>query len=156
MEPEVSSPHSQQPSNCLYPVPARSGPYLDIPFPELHFNFFLPSTPGSPKWSLSVRLPHQNPVYSSLLHHTHYMPRPSNSSQFYHQHNFGWGIQIIKLRFMKFSAFPCCLVPLRPKIFSSALYSLTFWAYVPPSMWTTEFHTHTNNRQNYSSVYLNL
>ena len=27
----------------------------------------LPSTPGSPKWSLSFRFPHQNPVYSSPL-----------------------------------------------------------------------------------------
>jgi len=28
--------------------------------------------------------PHQNPVYTSLLPHTRYMSRPSNSSRFYH------------------------------------------------------------------------
>jgi hypothetical protein len=42
----------------------------------------LPSTPGSPKWSLSLRFPHQNPEHASILTHTRYMPRPSNS-QFY-------------------------------------------------------------------------
>jgi hypothetical protein len=29
-----------------------------------------------------------------------YMPRPSHSSQFYHPHNIGWGIQNIKLPIM--------------------------------------------------------
>jgi hypothetical protein len=36
------------------------------------------------KWSLSFRLPHQNPVYASPLPNTRYMPRPSYSSPFYH------------------------------------------------------------------------
>ena len=33
--------------------------------------------PVSPKWSLSFRFPHQNPVYASPLPHTRYMPGPS-------------------------------------------------------------------------------
>jgi hypothetical protein len=31
------------------------------------------------------------------------MPHPSLSSRFYHLHNIGWGVQVIKLLIMKFS-----------------------------------------------------
>jgi hypothetical protein len=51
-------------------------------FLKIHFNIFLPSTPGSPKWSLSLRFPHQNPVYVSSLPHTGYIRRPSHYSKF--------------------------------------------------------------------------
>jgi hypothetical protein len=57
--------------------------------------------------------------------HTRYMPRPSHSSRFYHLHNIWWGVQIIKLLIMKFSPFPCHLVPLRPKYFLNTLFSNT-------------------------------
>ena len=74
MEPEGSLPHSQVPATCPYPEPARSSPYLTSHFLKIHLNNILPSTPGSPKWSLSFRLPHQNPVHASSLPHTCYMP----------------------------------------------------------------------------------
>ena len=45
---------------------------------KIHFDIFQ-STPGSPKWSLSVRYPHQSSVYTSSLPHSCYMPRPSHS-----------------------------------------------------------------------------
>jgi hypothetical protein len=43
----------------------------------------------SPKQSLSLRVPHQNPVYNPLLPHTRYMPHPSHSSRFYYPKNIG-------------------------------------------------------------------
>ena len=36
-------------------------------------NIILPSTPGSPKWSLSLRFLNQNPVYTFPLSHTFYI-----------------------------------------------------------------------------------
>jgi hypothetical protein len=64
-------------------------------FPKFHLNIILPSTPGSPNWSLSLRFPHQNPAHNSILPHTRYMPRPSHSSRFYHPHNIGLAVEII-------------------------------------------------------------
>ena len=69
----------------LYPVHTSTYYFLKI-----HLNIILPSTSGSSKWSLSLRFPHQNPVYASPLPHTRYMPRPSHSSRFYYPNNIGW------------------------------------------------------------------
>ena len=89
---------------CLPPVPILS--QLDpvhTPthyFLKIHLNTIIPSMPGSPKWTLSLRFPNQTPVYASPLPHTCYMPRPPHSSRFYHLNNNGWGVQIIKLLIM--------------------------------------------------------
>ena len=79
MEPEGSLPHSQEPATCLYPEPARSSPYPTSHFLKIHLNIILPTTSVSPKWSITLRFPHQNLAYASLLPHTRYMPRPSHS-----------------------------------------------------------------------------
>ena len=67
-------------------------------FLKIHLNTrnIFPSMPGSPQWPLSLKFPHQNPVHASPLPHTRYLP-PSHYSRFYHPHNTGWGVQIIKL-----------------------------------------------------------
>jgi hypothetical protein len=56
----------------------------------------LPSTSGSPKWSLTLWFPHQNPVYASPLPQTRYMARPSHSSRFYHPNNIAWAVDTHK------------------------------------------------------------
>jgi hypothetical protein len=56
-------------------------------FLMIHLNIVLPSMPGSPKWSLSLRIPHQNSVYVYPLPHMRYMLCPSPSCQFYHLKN---------------------------------------------------------------------
>ena len=53
-------------------------------FLKIHLNIILPSTPGSPKWSLSLGFPHQNTVYASPIPHARYMPRPSHSRPSHH------------------------------------------------------------------------
>jgi len=69
-------------------------------FLKTHFNIILSSMPGSSKWSLSLRFPHQSHKYTSLLPRTCYMHRPSHSSRFYHQNNIWWAVQIIQLLIM--------------------------------------------------------
>ena len=68
-------------------------------FLKIHLNIILPSMPKSPKWSLSLRFPHQNPLYGSPPY-TRCMLRPSHSSRFYHQNIIGWVVQNIKLLIM--------------------------------------------------------
>jgi hypothetical protein len=96
---------------CL--EPARSSPYQQTYFLKIHLNIILASTPGSPKRTLSLRLPHQNPVYASPIPHTRYIPQPYHSSLFYHPKNTGCGVKIIKLLTMPLLPLPCYLVPLR-------------------------------------------
>jgi len=76
MEPEGSLPRLQVPATCPCPEPDQSSP---SPLPQSHFlkihlTVILPFAPGSSQWSFSLRFPHQNPVYTSPLTNTCYMP----------------------------------------------------------------------------------
>jgi hypothetical protein len=70
--------------NQLDPVHTSTSYYLKI-----RLNIIVPSTPGSPKLSLSLRFPHRNPVYACPLSHTRYIFRPSHSFRFYHSNYIG-------------------------------------------------------------------
>jgi hypothetical protein len=84
MEPEGSLPHSQVPTTCPYPESDHPVHTPTSHFLKIHLNIILPSTPGSSKWSLSLRLPpHLNPVYTSPPSHTCYMPHLSHSSLYH-------------------------------------------------------------------------
>jgi hypothetical protein len=47
-------------------------------FLKIQLIIILPSTPGSPQWSLSLRFSHQNTVHVSSLPHMQFIPRPSH------------------------------------------------------------------------------
>ena len=68
------TPLSQVPTTSPHPVSEQSSPYPTSHFLNIHLNIILPSTPGSPKWCLSLRFPHQKPQYTSPLSHTCYCP----------------------------------------------------------------------------------
>jgi hypothetical protein len=72
---------------CLPPASILSQPNpVQTPpahFLKIHPNIILPSMPGSPQWSLSLRFPHQNSIHAAILPHPRYIPRPSHSSRFY-------------------------------------------------------------------------
>ena len=118
MEPEGSLLHLQEPATCPYPEPDQSRLFSPIPLPAIHFNIILPFTPGSSKWSLTLRFPHQNPVCTSPLPYMGYMPHPSHSSWFGHLNNIWWAVQIIQL-------FPVTSSLLCPNILLSTLFSNT-------------------------------
>jgi len=92
--PEGSLPHSQVPAICPYPD-LSSIQSITPHFLKIYLSIIVPSTPGSSKWSLSLRFPHQYPVYISTFPHMRYMPRPSHYSRFYNAKSIGWGAQIL-------------------------------------------------------------
>jgi len=66
---------------------------------KIYLKIILPTTTWASELSLSLRFLHQNPVYTSTLPHTCYIPHPSHS-RFDHPNNIGWGVPIIKLLIM--------------------------------------------------------
>ena len=104
-------------------------------FLKIRLNIILPSAPGSPKLSLSLRFSQQKPVYASAFIHMSYMPSPPHSSQFNYPNNIRWRLQVIKLLIMYFSPLHCISSLLGPSILFSTLFS----AYIPSSMWVIKF-----------------
>ena len=121
-------------------------------FLKIQLNIILPSMHGSPKWSLSLKFCHQNPVYAFPIIHTRYMARPSHSSRFFHLDNIGWGEQILQLLIMLLPPLPCYLFPTMPKY--STQHPIR--QHPQPVFLSECQQTSFKLIQNYSSVYLNL
>ena len=89
------------------PILSQNNPVNSPPpasrFLNIHLPIIVQCTPGSSKWSLSIRFPHQNSAHL-LCPHTCYMTRPSHSYRL-----------LRSLRSSLFSFLPCFLVPLRYK-----------------------------------------
>jgi len=150
MEPDGSLLQLQVPTTCPYPEPFQSSPYPPTPyFLEIQLNIMLPSMPGSPKWSLSLRFPHQNPVYTSPLPHTRHISSPSHSSRFYHPKNIRWGVQIFQFLIMQLPQLPCYPVPHRPKYSPQHPILKHTQPGFPPQCQRPSFTPIQCNRQNY-------
>jgi len=94
MESEGSLPHSQQTATCPYPEPVRSSPCPTFHFLKIYLNIIPPSMRRSSNWSLSLRFP-PKPVYTALLPHKCYMPRPSHFSFFDHANKMRTTLKIL-------------------------------------------------------------
>jgi len=79
-------------------------------FLKIHLNIILPSVPGSPQWSCSLRFPHQNRVYTSPLPHTRYMPRPSHSSPYITRKILCEEYRSLSSSLLSFLHFPVCQI----------------------------------------------
>ena len=123
---------------------------------EIHLNTIHPSMPRSPQWSPSLRFPQQDPIHPPFLTHMCLMPSPSHSSWFYHPHNIGWGVQSSLLLIMQSPPFPRYLVPPRSKY--SPQHRILKHPQLPflPQYQRPSFTPIQDNRQNYSSISLDL
>ena len=157
MEPKDSLPLLKETATCPYSQLDQSSPcphltsWKSILILSSHLSLGLPS--GLFPSGFPTKTP-----YAPLLYppHTCYIPRPSHSSWFYHPNNIWWAVQITKLLIMQFSPLPCYLVPLRPKYSPQHPVLRHPKSTLLPHCERPSFTLIQNNKQNYSSVYLNL
>jgi len=143
--PKGSLQHLQVPATCPYPEPARSNPCPTSHFLKIHLYIIRPSTPGSSKWSLSLKFPHQSPLYISHLPICTTCPTHLILLDFITR-------TILDEQYRSLSSSLCSFLHyfvtsslLGPSILLHTLFS-NIQAYVPHSTWATKFHTHTKQR----------
>ena len=154
MKPGGSLPHSRVPAIC--PIPSRIDP-VHAPtfhFLMIHLNIILIPTPGSPKWSPSLRFRHQNPVYTSPLPHRATCPA-NLILNFITRTIAGKQHRSIRSSLFSFLHFPVTSSLLGPNIRLNTLLSNTFSLRCSLNV-SHHFTTIHNNRKNYRSVYPNL
>ena len=156
MEPERSLPRFQQPTTCPCPEPDQTSPCPPSHILEIHLNIILLFICLCLPVGLFPSGPRTKTLYTHPLSpHTCYMPRPSHSSRLYCPQNIWWGVQFIKLLILYFPT-PLLPCPSEVQISSSIPSSQTPSAYIPPQWEHPSFTHFQNNRQNYSTVYLNF
>jgi len=119
MEPEGSSPHSQQLATCFYPEPDRSSPFpyeafgrsISLLFCRLRLG--LPNGFYRPGFSI-------NPCKNLSSPNTCHMPRPSHYFQLCHCNCIRWRVHDMKLLIMQSSPVFCYLLPSQAQVSSSA------------------------------------
>ena len=122
---------------------------------EIHHIIIHPSTHRSSQWSLSLQFTHQESIHSHLLTHTRHMRSTSHSSWFYHPHDIGWGVQNIYL-VMQSPPVPRYLVPPRSRYSPQHLILKHLQLPFLPQCQRPSFTPIQNDRQDYSSIYLDL
>jgi hypothetical protein len=121
-------------------------------FSKIHPFITFPSTPWSSKCSLSLRFPHHS-LYNLSPSHSLYIPLQSYYSRDNCPKNLCRAVHLMKLLIMKFSPFPCYLVPLIP-IYSPQhpILKHTQPTFLPQCQ-RPSFTPIEQNRQNYISVF---
>ena len=155
MEPEGSLPRLQLLAISPCPEPDQISPCPPSHFAKIHINIILPSTPWSPKWSLSLRYPDKNYVWISSLPNTCYMSRPSHSSPLINRTIFNEEYISFNSSWYSFTT-PLLHRPSQALIFSSRPYLKHPQLTRLPQCERPRFTPLQNNRQNYSSACLNL
>ena len=95
-------------------------------FLKIHLNIILPSTPGSPKWSLFYRFPDQNSVYASPLPHMRHMPTHLILLDFIAQTILGEEYRSLSSSLCSFFHSPATSFLLGPNILLNILFLNTF------------------------------
>ena len=109
------------------PILGQVNPFPTTPSQLLkkHCNIIPSSTLSSYKWTLSLRVHHQNPKCTSPVSHTCYMPCSSHYSRFDHLNNIWWAVQVMKLLTGLSPSLPWTASPLGANVFLGTLFSKT-------------------------------
>jgi len=139
---------------CLYFEPDESSPDFPTHFLKIHLHSILLPTPGSSKWSISFRIHHQNPIYTSPLPRWCYMPHSTHYFRFENPKNIRWSVQIIKHRIMYLSPITSNFAPLMSKDSSQYPIRKQHQPTFLPQCELPRFTFIQNNGKNYSFVLL--